>query len=102
MNASSSSSTAHTPGVKLWDAIKKVKETSDQQQYRADAYMAALLSGPEPRNFRAEMQSVLEEVHLNYGQILYNWSGDMDGLKDIKRILDGLFIRMHLAGRPRR
>ena len=71
-------------------------------EYGPDAYMAALLSGPEPRNFRAEMQSVLEEVHLNYGQILYNWSGDMDGLKDIKRILDGLFIRMHLAGRPRR
>jgi hypothetical protein len=33
---------AHTPGVKLWDAIKKLKERADQQQFRADAYMAAL------------------------------------------------------------
>ena len=71
-------------------------------EYGPDAYMAALLSGPEPRNFRSEMQNVLEEVHLSYGQMLYNWNGEMDGLKEIKRILDGLFIRMHLSRRPGR
>jgi len=71
-------------------------------EYGPDAYLAAMLSGPEPRGFRTEMHNQLDEIHMAYGQILYNWGGEMDGLKDIKRMLDGLFIKLRLSGRPGR
>ena len=71
-------------------------------EYGPDAYLAAMLSGPEPRGFRTEMQSLLEEIHMIYGPTLYDWGGEMDSLKDLKGMLDGLFIRMRLSRRPGR
>jgi hypothetical protein len=69
-------------------------------EYGPDAYLAAMLSGPEPKAFRTEMQNLLQEIHIIYGQILYSWGGEMDVLKELKGMLDGLFIRMRLSRRP--
>jgi len=71
-------------------------------EYSDNVYIAALLSGPEPRDFRQLMQKILGEVESTFGQILYQWTGDMDHLTDLRSILDSLFIRMELRGKKKR
>jgi hypothetical protein len=71
-------------------------------EYERDIYLAALLSGPEPRDFRQVMQNILGEIQAAHGQALYNWDGSMEGLTDLRKILDSLFIRMELKGKKGR
>jgi hypothetical protein len=71
-------------------------------EYSDNVYLAALLSGPEPRDFRQLMQKILGEVEATFGQILYEWTGEMEHLTDLRNILDSLFIRMELRGKKKR
>jgi hypothetical protein len=70
-------------------------------EYAPDAYLAALLSGPMPKGFRAQMQKVLEDVTMAHGDTLYQWDGSMTGLTDLRKILESLFIRMQLKAKRR-
>jgi hypothetical protein len=71
-------------------------------EYAADVYMAALLSGPEPRLLRDVMIKNLEEVTMRYGEVLYQWDGKMDHLTDLKKVIDSVIIQIRLRGKKGR
>ncbi|HUL74656.1 MAG TPA: OmpA family protein [Vicinamibacterales bacterium] len=53
------------------------------------AFIAAVIRGTAPREYRQTLQSAVEEVHLRFGDALQSFSGDATTVADARSVLEG-------------
>jgi OOP family OmpA-OmpF porin len=52
------------------------------------AFIAAVIRGTAPREFRQTLQSAVEEIHLRFGDVLQSFSGDATVVADARSLLE--------------
>ncbi|MFI5179720.1 MAG: OmpA family protein, partial [Vicinamibacterales bacterium] len=52
------------------------------------AFVAAVIRGTAPRDYRQTLQSAVEEIHLRFGEALQSFSGDATTVADARSLLE--------------
>ena len=67
------------------------------------AFIAAVIQGTPPREYRQTLQNAIEEIHLRFGETLQAFSGDATALEDARSLLESGLERQYRAEerRPR-
>lgn len=62
------------------------------------AFVAAVIRGAAPREYRQTLQSTVEEIHLRFGEALQSFSGDASTLEDARSLLESCLEMQYRAG----